>query len=91
MRYLDLVDEDECVDTALTLGGTQRKGVIASLSLGATRRFVLKHSSGVKLEYAMTSGSLMVMDGHMQKTWKHSVPKEARVKHPRINLTFRIS
>jgi alkylated DNA repair dioxygenase AlkB len=66
--------------------------VIASLSLGAERRFVLKHvATKAKLEYAMPSGSLMVMDGRTQESWQHAVPKQAKVNRPRINLTFRIS
>lgn len=67
--------------------------VIASVSLGHTRRFLVKSKdkekeSGV-VEYSLTPGSLVVMGGDMQKHWKHSVPKELRVKETRINLTFR--
>ena len=35
------------------------------------------------------NGSLIVMLGDTQQYWKHSIPKEKRVKGPRINLTFR--
>jgi alkylated DNA repair dioxygenase AlkB len=70
----------------------QGKGVIGSLSLGAERRFILRHTATkAKLEFAMPSGSLMVMDGRTQESWQHAVPKQARVTQPRINLTFRIS
>jgi alkylated DNA repair dioxygenase AlkB len=68
------------------------KGVIASLSLGATRKFVIKHRQNEeKYEFNLTSGNLVVMDGITQKYYKHAVPKQAKVTEPRINLTFRIS
>ena len=65
--------------------------VLASLSLGATRTFVLKaRASGVADErISLTHGSLLVMGGRLQSTHRHGVPKERRVHGPRINLTFR--
>ena len=65
---------------------------IASLSFGATRRFVLKHKKrkGRSREIALTSGSLLVMRGTVQQFWKHAVPKERRPAQPRINLTYRL-
>ena len=63
---------------------------IASLSLGATRRFLLRHrADGTTVELALEHGSLVVMAGLSQKCWKHTIPKERRVREPRINLTFR--
>jgi alkylated DNA repair dioxygenase AlkB len=63
---------------------------IASLSLGATRRFKFRHlDSKDVVECSLTPGSLVVMSGLSQIKWEHEVPKEARVKGPRINLTFR--
>jgi len=65
---------------------------IASVSLGATRRFIL-HSkldnfhSSIKLN--LHHGSLLLMSGAFQSNWKHSVPKTKREISPRINLTFR--
>jgi alkylated DNA repair dioxygenase AlkB len=69
------------------------KNIVASLSLGETRTFVLRHSRKKKLQrrYALTPGSLIVMDGTTQEFWRHGVPKEPEVKGPRINLTFRVS
>lgn len=66
--------------------------VIASLSLGETRTFKLKHKTRkdqktVSLELA--DGSLLVMAGTTQKFWRHAVDKERAAKGPRINLTFR--
>ena len=65
--------------------------LIASLSLGATRRFALKHrhDSSRKLELELPHGSLLVMGGDTQRNYKHSLPRTARPLGERINLTFR--
>ena len=66
--------------------------VIASLSLGATRRFRLRHRRRKELEPVaidLESGSLLIMEGDTQRFWKHQVPKSKRVTEPRVNLTFR--
>ena len=65
--------------------------VIASLSLGAERKFMLKHKNLPQLtkEMLLQSGSLLVMQGETQHFWKHQLPKTKRNHHPRINLTFR--
>lgn len=65
--------------------------VIASVSLGAPRRFRFRHrDSGETIECRLPSGSLLVMSGACQRRWMHSVPKETRVSEPRINLTYRL-
>ncbi len=65
--------------------------IIASLSLGATRRFALrhKHRRDLRRQYLLESGSLLIMSGTLQQFWKHSVPKERATSGARINLTFR--
>ena len=64
--------------------------VIASLSLGATRSFQLKHRyTGQRLDLELSSGSLLVMAGTLQKYWQHALPARKRVSQGRINLTFR--
>ena len=64
--------------------------IIASLSLGASRRFDLKHSTTKeKLSLELEPGSLLVMGGELQHYWKHQVAKTKKVNDPRINLTFR--
>jgi alkylated DNA repair dioxygenase AlkB len=64
--------------------------VVASVSLGAVRRFVLKHAAtGEKLEYELAHGSLLVMGGTCQRFWRHGVPKTKAAVGERINLTFR--
>ena len=65
--------------------------VIASVNFGATRRFLLRRNADhkEKLEFSLKHGSLLIMKGTMQHHWQHTVPKEAKVKEDRINLTFR--
>ncbi|RKP44630.1 alpha-ketoglutarate-dependent dioxygenase AlkB family protein [Trinickia fusca] len=64
--------------------------IIASVSLGATRRFDLRHNeSGVMRRFELTSGSLLVMRGRTQALWRHRVPKAVGLVGERINLTFR--
>lgn len=64
--------------------------VIASVSLGAQRRFVLKNkTSAEKVALELEDGSLLLMQGTTQKNWLHSLPKSKKVQEPRINLTFR--
>ncbi|MGI0107533.1 alpha-ketoglutarate-dependent dioxygenase AlkB family protein [Salinimicrobium sp. WS361] len=67
-----------------------KQPAIASVSLGAERRFVFKHkASAEKIELQLEPGSLLLMAGDTQKNWLHSLPKSKRIKEPRINLTFR--
>jgi alkylated DNA repair dioxygenase AlkB len=64
--------------------------VIASISLGGIRQFVLKHkNSGEKLKFDLAHGSLLVMAGTCQHHWVHALPKTKNAVAPRINLTFR--
>lgn len=67
-----------------------RDTVIASLSLGAARKFCFKHKdTNEKREIILENGSLLVMKGSTQSYWRHSLPKSVKIKHPRVNLTFR--
>ena len=66
--------------------------VIASLSLGAERVFVMKHKTRRDLKpvkLTLACDSLLLMKGETQCHWRHGIPKEARPCGPRINLTFR--
>ena len=69
--------------------------VIASLSLGATRRFVLKARAAdadgrfARHVLELPHGSLLVMRGDTQTRFRHALPRTARPVGPRINLTFR--
>jgi alkylated DNA repair dioxygenase AlkB len=66
--------------------------LIASVSLGAARRFVLRHRrrKDERRELALGGGDLLVMGGTTQHRWQHAVPKTARPVLPRMNLTFRL-
>ncbi|WP_068546069.1 alpha-ketoglutarate-dependent dioxygenase AlkB family protein [Thalassotalea crassostreae] len=64
--------------------------LIASLTLGQTRKFVLKHkTSGEKLQLNLQSGSLLLMSGQLQSNWQHCLPKTKKIVAGRINLTYR--
>ncbi|TVQ30715.1 MAG: alpha-ketoglutarate-dependent dioxygenase AlkB [Geminicoccaceae bacterium] len=65
--------------------------IIASLSLGAVRRFRLRHVTDRSLAVAidLPPGSLLVMGRGVQRFWQHALPKTAKPIGPRINLTFR--
>ncbi len=65
--------------------------VIASVSLGTERRFLIRPqgggiSSGIDLEH----GGLLLMNGNSQRNWQHCVPKTRKQKELRLNLTFRL-
>jgi alkylated DNA repair dioxygenase AlkB len=64
---------------------------VASVSFGATRRFVLVPRKGraEKVEYRLQHGSLLVMAGPCQETHRHGIPKELGVSEERVSLTFR--
>ena len=65
--------------------------VIASVSLGATRRFVLRHQrKPLRIELALEGGSVLVMAGTTQHYWRHQLPKTRQPVGPRVNLTFRV-
>ena len=65
--------------------------VIASVSLGATRRFTMRHKRSAldRLDLDLSGGSLLVMGGTTQHFWRHGVPKQRAIAKSRINLTFR--
>lgn len=64
---------------------------IASLSIGETRRFDIKHKDNQQMQYKfeLTPGSLLIMKGELQHNWLHQIPVQKKVMQPRINLTFR--
>ena len=65
-------------------------GAIASVSLGAPRRFVFRHKADKeKAEILLAHGSLLLMRGTTQSHWEHSLPVMKRANGARINLTFR--
>ena len=65
--------------------------VIASVSLGATRRFCLRHRRrrDLRIDLPLAHGSLLLMSGATQHHWVHALPKTTAPVGERINLTFR--
>ena len=68
-----------------------REPVIASVSLGATRLFILKSKArSFWKRIRLTHGSLLVMGGSFQHRYRHQVPKEQGETGPRLNITLRL-
>lgn len=81
-----------------------RDPTIASISLGAERRFQLRPKRSAararqveekggpgseRVSLLPAHGSLILMAGDLQHAWQHHLPRTARPVGPRINLTFR--
>ncbi len=67
-----------------------RNPIVASISLGAVRTFVLRHkASKERRAMDLAHGSLLVMGGTLQHHWQHELPKTRDPVGERINLTFR--
>lgn len=64
--------------------------VIASLSLGARRRFAVRHRvSRERWTFDLGAGDLLIMRGESQRDYAHGVAKTSRAVGQRMNLTFR--
>ena len=65
--------------------------VIASVTFGAVRRFVLRHKKNKykDIELLLPHGSLLLMGKGVQLYWKHQLPKTKKVVGVRVNLTYR--
>ena len=63
--------------------------VVAIVSLGAARRFLLKPAAGGRsLPFDLGGGDLLVMGGACQREWRHGIPK-VKSAEPRISIQFR--
>jgi alkylated DNA repair dioxygenase AlkB len=63
---------------------------IASLSLGATRKFALRHKKDKETVFLfLENGSALIMYAPTQEYWQHALLKTKTVSEARINLTFR--
>lgn len=70
--------------------GPRRHIQIASLSLGATRRFETRNQGTQEIQrIGLENGTLALMARGFQERWQHRVPLEPRITEPRINLSFR--
>jgi len=66
--------------------------VIASLSLGEARNFLLRHKTRKDLptiKLPLPAGSLLLMSGDLQRHWRHGINAQRPACGARINLTFR--
>ena len=66
--------------------------LIASLTFGATRTFLMKHKFHKELpsvKIPLEAGTVLLMKGATQHNWKHGINKQTTPCGPRINLTFR--
>ncbi|KAH0475188.1 MAG: hypothetical protein KVP17_004952 [Porospora cf. gigantea B] len=93
-------------DDEKEMGPSHDDRVIACVSLGSARRFLLRPKKGVSsdlrsrqlkvvitapVEIAVQHGDLLIMRGATQTFWKHSVPKESRKKAIEDAFNDRIS
>ena len=71
--------------------GSREDTMVAILSLGAPRAFLLRPrgGGGPSRRYEIGHGDLLVMGGSCQRTWEHAVPKTAQAVGPRISVQFR--
>jgi alkylated DNA repair dioxygenase AlkB len=66
--------------------------VIASLSLGQTRKFDFRRLNHHQSKHSipLPHGSLLIMKGDLQTNWEHRIAKLTMHMKERINLTFRL-
>jgi alkylated DNA repair dioxygenase AlkB len=68
----------------------KKDGAVASISLGAVRKFAFKHKKTKETHALLLEhGSLLLMHGTIQRHWQHRLPPTKIIHAPRINLTFR--
>jgi alkylated DNA repair dioxygenase AlkB len=71
------------------IGRGRDETVVALVSLGSPRRFLLRPATGgASRRLIPRPGDLLVLGGTAQRTWQHSVPKTAQAG-PRISVMFR--
>jgi alkylated DNA repair dioxygenase AlkB len=72
-----------------TTARTMVSSLVATVSLGEPRKFVMKPTEPGEGQHVMLGrGDLVVMGGSFQRTWRHGIPKVAHAG-PRIALMFR--
>lgn len=71
------------------IGRRTDETVVALVSLGSPRRFLLRPKEGGRsLPFVTRPGDLLVLGGTCQRTWQHCVPK-CKAAGPRISVMFR--
>ena len=74
-------------------GRVHSSPVVATVSLGAPRKFQVRPRGGGKIVLVLSAGcgDLVVMGGRCQHDYDHRVPKTARSVGPRMSVTIRHS
>jgi len=74
-------------------GRVHRNPLVATVSLGARRKFQLRPRGGGRIVLTLEPGcgDLVVMGGACQHDWEHCVPKTARPVGARMSVTIRHS
>lgn len=68
----------------------RKNGAIASISLGAERKFCFKHKQTKQvINLQLEHGSLLIMKDATQTHWLHRLPPTKKAQDLRVNLTFR--
>jgi alkylated DNA repair dioxygenase AlkB len=71
------------------IGRVQAESIVPVLTLGASRRFLIRPTSGGRTwTFRPASGDLIVMGGRAQRDWRHCVPKESTPSAPRVSINF---
>jgi alkylated DNA repair dioxygenase AlkB len=76
-----------------TVRKVMRDPLVATVSLGARRSYLVRPAAGgpVTRRYAPGEGDLIVMGGAMQHDWHHTVPRERSASGARMSITLRHS
>jgi alkylated DNA repair dioxygenase AlkB len=68
---------------------TADTATVPVLSLGATRRFLIRpHGGGQSTAFTPRGGDVLIMRGRCQRDWQHSVPKQQKPAASRMSLNF---
>ena len=63
--------------------------IVPALSLGATRRFLIRpNTGGPSTTFIPVGGDVLIMRGRCQRDWQHSVPKQQAPAGPRMSVNF---
>jgi hypothetical protein len=76
-----------------TVRKVMRDPLVATVSLGARRSFLVRPAGGgpTVRRYRPGEGDLIVMGGSMQHDWHHTVPREKSASGARMSVTLRHS
>jgi alkylated DNA repair dioxygenase AlkB len=66
-----------------------KTAIVPVLSLGATRRFLIRPNAGGRsTTFTPVGGDVLIMRGRCQRDWQHSVPKQRPPAGMRISVNF---